>query len=526
MTVRRYMWTLAAGLWIALSAAFTVMGEEAGETKGPALDAALNAKLKKNMEQQEDDGPSTDRSLNSRKKESTAGWVEESGSLRYVDSKGNYVTNDWKTRDGKSYYLGSDGQVEKNTWIANTYYVDSKGAMARNTWIHANGQDGMKEEGWYYLGKDGKAEADGWKNIDKARYCFDSDGKMRTGWYYEGDNIYYLGDDGFMRVGWQCLEFNEDKLPREGDVSKAYKTAGQDARWFYFQTNGRAKRAVSKDYKDAVINGKKYYFDENGVMLTGWHAVKDSSKSGDAVNISRFVYLGGRDDGYLVKGQWKRLSVHPGDSEDKGVLKTLDGRKGPREGDKEWYYFENDGTPAYLKTTAKTMNGAVTKVDGESYFLDQFGCRQTGLIQVETDSAAMTAYFGDKDSDGRMRTGRIAGLADASGERGTFFFVTSGSGKGEGYSGEKDGFLYHNGLLVTAREGSDYQAFKVGGQVYLVNTAGKVQTNEKVYKVDGENAYLIEDNVVYRADSSKRKGKRVESSAALPVFECDRVYKL
>ena len=44
------------------------------------------------------------------------------------------------------------------------------------------------------------------------------------------------------------------------------------------------------------------------------------------------------------------------------VLNRLDSYKGPREGDKEWYYFEKDGVPAYLKTTARTMNGAITKI--------------------------------------------------------------------------------------------------------------------------------------------------------------------
>lgn len=523
MTVRKMMWTAAAGLWVTAAAAGTVMGAEPG---GPAHDTTLNAMSKKDVDQQAEDGPSTDKSLNSRKKESTAGWVTEDGRLRYVDSKGNYVTNDWKTKDGKSYYLGSDGEVEKNTWIANTYYVDGKGAMVKNTWIKSDGKDGLKEEGWYFLGKDGKVEKDGWKNIEDARYCFDSDGRMRTGWYYEGDNIFYLGDDGVMRIGWKCLEFNEDKLPQEGQISKEYKTAGEDAVWFYFQTNGRAKRAVSKEYKDATIDGKKYYFDENGAALTGWHAVKGSPQSGDAAGISRFVYLGGPDDGYMVKGQWKQLSEHPGNSEDKAVLKDLADDRGPREGDKEWYYFENDGTPAYLKTTAKTMNGAITKIDGEAYFFDQYGCRQTGLVRVMTDGTALTAYFGDEDSDGRMRTGRITGVKDASGDLGTFYFATSGSGKGEGYSGEKDGFLYYNGLLVTAEEGSDYQAFKVDGKVYLVNTAGKVQTNEKAYKADGEYAYVVEGGTVYQADGSGKKGKRVDSGAALPGVTYDREYKL
>lgn len=523
MTVRKMMWAAAAGLWMAWAAAGTVMGAQAG---GPALDSTPGARIKADRLKEEEGGPSTDKSLNSRKKESTAGWVEEGGSLRYKDSKGNDVTNDWKVKDGKSYYLGSDGDIEKDTWIANTYYVDGKGVMVRSKWIHADGTDGLKEEGWYYLGKDGKIEKDGWKNIEDGRYCFDSDGKLRTGWYYEDDNIYYLGDNGAMRTGWQCLEFDEDKLPQEGAVSKEYKKAGQDAKWFYFQTNGRAKRAVSKDYKDATIDGRKYYFDENGVMLTGWHAVKNSPQSGDAVGISRFVYLGGRDDGYVVKSQWKQLSEHPGDSGDKGVLKELSSCKGPQEGDKEWYYFENDGTPAFLKTTTKTMNGSIVKVDGESYFFDQYGRRQNGLIKVSTDGTVLTAYFGETDSDGRMRTGRITGISDGSGDKNTYYFATSGSGKGSGITGEKDGFLYNNGLLVTAKEGTDYQAFKIGGKVYLVNTAGKVQTNEKAYKVDGEYAYRIDGGVLYQADKEGEKGRRVENGAALPAVRCDKEYKL
>lgn len=62
----------------------------------------------------------------------------------------------------------------------------------------------------------------------------------------------------------------------------------------------------------------------------GWHiAVKASPQSGDAVE-SAVLYLGGPDDGYLVKegtvqssGDW--------DSEDKGVLNRLD-YKGRRKG--------------------------------------------------------------------------------------------------------------------------------------------------------------------------------------------------
>ena len=49
----------------------------------------------------------------------------------------------------------------------------------------------------------------------------------------------------------------------------------------------------------------------------------------------------------------------------------------PEDGDSNWYYFESDGTPAYLSSKATSMSGATTKVDGSSYFLTSTAvCRQ------------------------------------------------------------------------------------------------------------------------------------------------------
>ena len=78
---------------------------------------------------------------------------------------------------------------------------------------------------------------------------------------------------------------------------------------------------------------------------------------------------------------------------------------------------------------------------------------------------------------------RNTGIADDDGKRCTFYFNTSGSNKGAGFSGEKDGFLYYNGLLVTADGDSQYEVYQVDGRYYLVNESGKVQTNKKAYKM-------------------------------------------
>ena len=256
----------------------------------------------------------------------------------------------------------------------------------------------------------------------------------------------------------------------------------------FLQNNGKAK---SLSYRQIMTRRpihwrKTCYFDRNGAMLTGWHAVKEKADSDDATGISRFVYLGGKDDGAIAKGQWKQLSEHPGDSDDGAAILKKGDEELPREGDKEWYYFENNGTPAYLKTGISTMNAATIRVDGENYFVNQYGCRRNGLVKIVSGGHVLVGYFGEKGTDGRMLTGRNTGIADDDGKRCTFYFNTSGSNKGAGFSGEKDGFLYYNGLLVTADGDSQYEVYQVDGKYYLVNESGKVQTNEKAYKSDGD----------------------------------------
>lgn len=454
-----------------------------------------------------------------------AGWTSESGTWKYVDNNGSYAANEWKTSNGESYYLGSDGEMETDAWIDGTYYVNSQGAMVKNAWIQVTETGGTKEPGWYYLGSSGKLEQDGWKTIGDYKYCFDSDGRMRTGWYFEDDNTYYLGggDDGAMKTGWRCLAFDEDEMPEEGDISPAYSSAGEDVKWFYFQTNGKAKKAGDGDYVTMTVDGRKYYFDENGVMLTGWQAL-DDAESGDATGISKFVYLGGDDEGFMAKSQWMHLSVHPGDSDDKDEITGADSDDAPQEGESYWYYFESDGTPAYLKTTASSMSAATTKVSGESYFFDQYGVMRTGLVKITHGSTEMVGYF--NSGDGKMRTGKQSGIYDDDGEKHTFYFATSGSGKGAGYTGEKDGYLYYNGLLVEADDGTDYQAFEVDGDIYLVNESGKVQTGSKAYKSDGTYTYRISGGTLYYTDDDGDAEDAVTSGESLPGFSCNYEYEL
>ncbi|EES48107.1 glycoside hydrolase family protein [Clostridium botulinum] len=93
-----------------------------------------------------------------------------------------------------------------------------------------------------------------------------TDGKVIKGWYQDGDNWYYLNDEGIMQIGWV-----KDK----------------DGRWYYLDSNGTMKigwlrdngkwyylNPISNGFKGEMfgnctttIDGKKYSFDSSGAWV-------------------------------------------------------------------------------------------------------------------------------------------------------------------------------------------------------------------------------------------------------------------
>lgn len=461
-----------------------------------------------------------------------AGWVQENGVWRYKDSQDNYVYNKWEMSGNTYYYLGSDGNMVTNAWVDDLYYVGADGAMVANSWLKMNAAGDGKDVGWYYLTNSGKLKTDGWETINGREYAFDSDGKMRTGWYFDDDDIYYLGgpDDGAMKTGWRCLTYDVEDRPDDGDVSEQVSAADDDSRWFYFQTNGKAVHGDSGEYKRETIDGKKYYFDEYGVMASGWIAADDEAESGDSTGISRFIYLGGENEGQMYQSKWAYVDEHPWTSEDEDEIGEGDDDECPDEGENAWYYLENDGTPAYLKSTANSMSGATTKVGNDSYFFNAYGVMRTGLIRISTDSKNLVGYFGDDSPYGSnpssyMRTGKQTVYDDA-GDRYTFYFSTSGSSKGSGYSGERDDYLYYDGCLMEAEDGEDYEAFIIDGKAYLVNESGRVQTSNKAYRCNGDYMYRISGGKLYYADDDGEAEDPVTEGSALPEVVYHEEYDL
>ena len=107
------------------------------------------------------------------------------------------------------------------------------------------------------------------------------------------------------------------------------------------------------------------------------------------------------------------------------------------------------------------------------------------------------------------------------GERSTFYFNNNG-----GETGTRNGYLYYQGKLVQAEEGEDFQVFEVNGQLYLVNEAGRVQTSDRAYRVDGEYYYEYEDGTIYRVNDDRERLGEVTEGERLPRISYEEVYAL
>lgn len=123
--------------------------------------------------------------------------------------------------------------ISGNMWrtISGKRYYYQDHAMQRQSWIH----DG---ENWYYLNQEGNPST-GWLQLNGVWYYLDSDGKMLTGWQEIGEEWYLLDASGVMLSGWQT------------DASALY---------YLNPSNGALVRNAELE-----LDGVRYQADANGV---------------------------------------------------------------------------------------------------------------------------------------------------------------------------------------------------------------------------------------------------------------------
>lgn len=463
-----------------------------------------------------------------------AGWEkDDSGIWHYYDSDDNMVTSEWR-KDGPSwFYLDDDGDMLTMSWVDDESYVNERGKRLVNSWIKVPSDDSIDDPGedgdhWYYFDSKGRKLTSTSKKINGKTYYFDEDGKMATGWYEKDGNVYYLGDedDGTRKDNqWLWLERpgnadeDDNAAANALDCTDDSSDPCDDEGWYYFGSGGKLTRDTDKK----KVNGRYYYFNEHGQMLYEW--INDRKVSGaapgsqsnaaldgnaatpGASQIEHMIYANVVEEGWRADG-WYEIS---------GSVDT------ETDDDDHWYFFKNGKVKradSAKDARVKDDDGLVyvkrIKVDSQKmgkqfYAFDEYGRNLTGLQYSPDDQGFY--YFNES---GYPVFGKVASV-DCDDDSYEFFFNSSKGKKGQGYNGEKSGYLYFNGKKLTADD--ENRLYFYNDKIYLVNSKGKIQKGKKGYNI--ENSSISEDkvSVEFNSDSSVKsitldEGKGTSYTAA------------
>jgi len=449
---------------------------------------------------------------------SFAGWEkDEDGIWHYYDSDDEMVEDEWRKDGSKWFYLDEDGNMATDTWVDDEYYVGSDGAMLKNAWIKTTADEDVSDpdddgDHWYYFDNKGKKVTDDDQKINGKTYYFDEDGEMLYGWHEESGDVFYLGteDEGWRAENqWLWLEKPgdaDDDDDEEQILDCSDEDECDDEGWYWFGSSGK----MYKDSGKKKVNGRYYMFNEHGQMLYEWiNNKKVSAGSGTPGNahldgnatpgdakIDDMLYYNIVEEGWRGDG-WYEIDG----SEDVG-----------EDSDTDWYFFDDgeaehadadESDCATYDEDGKKVYVARIKVDsskGKKYFaFNEKGQMQTGLQYMAEDKGFY--YF---DENGYMQDGKVSDV-ECDDDDYNFYFNTKNGSNGQGYTGEKDNYLYFNGKRLEADD--DYRLYYLDGDIYLVNNKGKIQSSKSDNKkFDLENKGIAEEDV-----NVQFTGKKVKS---------------
>ena len=201
-------------------------------------------------------------------------------------------------------------------------------------------------------------------NYEEKKYCFDTDGKMQTGFQeIEGKTYFFSRVTGELRTGIFAI----------------------DGPTYYFDETGVIQTGLQE------INGKKYYFGTDGKMQTGFREIDGKT------------YFFSRVTGELRTGMFA-IDGTVYNFDETGVMQT-----GLREINGKKYYFGTDGkmqtgfqeiegkTYFFSRVTGELRTG-IFAIDGTVYYFDENGIMQTGTFNIN----GIEYTFG---SDGKLKGG-------------------------------------------------------------------------------------------------------------------------
>lgn len=394
-----------------------------------------------------------------------AGWTTEDGELRYKDSDGYYLTDSWKKKDGDWYYLDEEGYVTRSAMV-DEYYVNEDGKRIYNQWIGMPNEDEWDDEApetyWYYYGKDGKSVVSKWQSIEDNYYYFNEDGHMQTGKIELDGHTYYLGDehDGVRKTGWIQLENLSDD-------------AQEEMVWHYFDNSGK----MIMNQVDRKIDGNYYTF-ENGILQTGWYKLPevaaDTDVPADSSEQSAADAATATDSNAAATGSAIQLPAiasyqyYEADGKRGNGWYQMEGAPEISEEGETFIFYIKNGKPYHASTGVQAFT-----IDSKRHGFNTNGEMQTGLQVVTLENGEVSNfYFG---TDGVMKTGKQTIYDEELGENQTWFFLTDGGNKGQGFHGIRDNSVYRYGLRLEADRDLRYAPADLDGTQYLVNTSGSIQ---------------------------------------------------
>lgn len=311
----------------------------------------------------------------------------------YMGSDGSMQTGIVKANDGRLYYIGEDGTVQKKAqWIeqdGKRYFCNAQGIIYQNQVITFGNI-------WYCMGEDGSvqygiAKAGGkYYNTDKVTGIV----IKKAGWIEANGKRYFSKADGNLYQN-QFIKFGE-----------TYYYCGSDA-------------AIIKSTTQAV-NGVLYRFDSNGIMIKegGWGEYKGNK------------YYKNPTTGFPYKNQWVTFGRTWYYANANGFMvsgwQTIGGYK---------YYFYSD-TKYMARNTV--IDGIRIGDDGR---VVAYGTRMSSFTTVSTNNANGTYNMSKALKSFNQ-------VVIQPGQTISFFDIAGPCGKAEGYlpAGVVGGIGYGGGI--------------------------------------------------------------------------------
>lgn len=215
----------------------------------------------------------------------TAGFKTIDGKTYYIKSDGSKQKG-WLTLDGKKYYFNKSTGVQVKGWVKTEsgkkrYFTKSKGVMVTGWYTASNGtkryfdpKTGYMHTKWltlngkkYYFYKSSGAAATGLVKTSSGKYHYFHTSKcyMRTGWLTnsKGKKRYFGKENGYMYTGFKKISGKYYSF----NTSSGYMQTG-------WRSNSKGKRYFSPSNGAMVtgivtIDGKKYEFNKSSGWLIG-----------------------------------------------------------------------------------------------------------------------------------------------------------------------------------------------------------------------------------------------------------------